>query len=130
MSDELASKDAANLYRFLQRRGFIAGDAGPLPNLLREASPLTAVDMIEAEKVGIVVWRVNVGDEVKEGHLLGEIVDIGNVDAARLPILARNNGIVFARKLQKYVRSGQIIIKIAGFDPLPWRVDCDSLLTS
>jgi len=121
VSDELASKDAANLYQFLQRRGFIAGDAGPLPSLLREASPLTAVDMIEAEKVGIVVWRVNVGDEVKEGDLLGEIVDIGNVDAARLPILARNNGIIYGRKRHRLVRPGEIIVKVAGSSTLSWR---------
>ena len=58
MSDELAQQDALALFRFLRRRGFIKGEPGPMPELLRDASPLTGVDMVVAETDGVVTWRV------------------------------------------------------------------------
>lgn len=130
VSDELAHADAAHLYRFLQRRGFVAGDPGLLPLLLRPESPLTGVDMIEAEKPGIVVWKVKVGDEVKRGDLIGEIVDIADVDAPRSSIVARTDGLVFAMRSHKLVRPGQVILKVSGLKPLEWRKGEVNLLTT
>ncbi|MBS1247549.1 MAG: hypothetical protein H6R48_338, partial [Proteobacteria bacterium] len=46
--DEDAAADAAALLRFLQRRGVIAGDPGPLPEPLCEPSPLDGVDVLTA----------------------------------------------------------------------------------
>jgi hypothetical protein len=103
--DELAVADAAAIFRFLQRRGYIsekavavagaeagagaeaevevgmdgvattatkAASAGaslpPLPPLLRPATPLTGVDMVEAPCAGVVAWRVQPGQEVWYTH--------------------------------------------------------------
>ena len=61
VNDTLALKDATALFQFLQRRGYILADTSegalplpPLPSLLRDASPLTGVDMI----------KVRVGDDI------------------------------------------------------------------
>ena len=45
--------------------------------------------------------QTEVGDMVEAGDLLGEIVCIEDVDAPRVPIVARVKGLVFARKRHK-----------------------------
>lgn len=123
VSDELASNDALNLYKFLQGRGFIQQDVIPLPipPLLRAPCPLTGMDMIKAEVTGVTVWYVKIGDIVKEGDLLGYIIDIVNVDAPRTPVITRASGLVYGIRPPRLVKPGQIIIKVAGDKPLPWR---------
>lgn len=61
------------------------------------------------------------GDEVEVGALLGEIVDIDDVDAPRVPLVASTGGIVFGRRGHKLVRPGQILVKVSGEKPLEWR---------
>ncbi len=77
--------------------------------------------MIKAHKSGVVVWRVHAGDIVNDGDVLGEIIDIVDLDAPRVPVVSRTSGIVFGLRPPKVVRPGQIIIKVAGNDVLPWR---------
>ena len=62
VSDALAAPDAAALIRFLQRRGVIAGDPGPLPAPLCAATRLDAVDVIQAPAAGILGYRADLGD--------------------------------------------------------------------
>jgi predicted deacylase len=78
--------------------------------------------MLEAKVAGVVAWRVKPGDEVITGDVLGEIVDIENIDIPRIPIIARTSGVIFSMRRHKLVRPGQVIIKIAGIDKLPWRL--------
>mmetsp|Transcript_14197 Transcript_14197/g.14827 ORF Transcript_14197/g.14827 Transcript_14197/m.14827 type:complete len:407 (-) Transcript_14197:52-1272(-) len=135
--DNIALNDAYSIYRFLQRRNIISitssspsstyttsSPPSPLSLLsltVRQATPLSGVDMIKAEKCGVVAWRVHPGDEVKEGDILGEIVDIDDLEAPRVPIRTSTSGIVFGRRGHKLVRPGQIIIKVSGIQPLEWR---------
>lgn len=127
VSDEWAESDAAALFRFLQRRGYIRGEPGPEPSLLREASPLTGVDMVTAHKAGVVTWCSKPGDHVEVGQLLGEIVDLEDVDAPREAVKARTSGVLFSLKRHHLVRPGQVISKISGYSPLPWRLTGDLL---
>lgn len=124
VSDEFASKDALALFRFLQRRGFIRApsNALPPPRLVRDASPLTGVDMVVADKDGVVAWRVAPGDMVTAGQVIGEIIDIEDVDASREPVIAKTSGLLFGLKRHHLVRPGQVIAKISGPEPLPWRL--------
>ena len=124
VSDELASADAAALFRFLQRRGYIKAPAEglpPAPALVRDASPLTAVDMIDAEVPGVVAWKVPLGAVVKAGDLLAEIVNIADPDAPRVPVISRQAGLVFGRRRHALAVPGQTIIKVAGEEELNWR---------
>lgn len=83
---------------------------------------------VQAKKSGIVAWQVRPGEAVSKGDILGEIVDIENPDAPRMPIVSATSGIVFSMARHKLVRPGQVIIKVAGSEVLEWRVG--NLLTS
>jgi predicted deacylase len=131
--DDLALADACALYRFLQRRCIVHWSSmspantytsPPAPIMhptVRDACPLSGVDMIKPSKMGVVAWKVRPGQEVSEGQVLGEIVDMEYIDEPREPIISRTSGIVFGMRTHKLVRPGQIIIKVAGRSPLPWR---------
>ena len=84
VTDELAHKDAAAIFRCLQRKGYVSPPADAaeavslvpapaVPALLREATPLAAVDFVKATAGGVATWKVQVGDWVTVGQLLGEI---------------------------------------------------------
>ena len=45
VSHELGASDAANLYRYLVRRGVVAGRAGPLPRLKSAPTPISGMDV-------------------------------------------------------------------------------------
>jgi uncharacterized protein len=83
---------------------------------------------MQANKVGIVAWQVRPGAHVEKGAVLGEIVDIEDPDTPRMPVVSRTSGVVFSIAKHKLVRTGQVIIKVAGFEELEWRVG--NLLTS
>jgi predicted deacylase len=71
---------------------------------------------------------VRTGDYVTEGQLLGEVVNIEDVDADRTPIIARNSGLIFGIRPHKLAVPGEIGIKIAGSKTLEWRTG--NLLTA
>ncbi|MBT5416196.1 MAG: succinylglutamate desuccinylase [Rhodospirillaceae bacterium] len=123
VSDALAEGDADALFRFLQDRGVVAGDPGPLPEAVGEAVPLTAVDVVRAPRAGIVAYRAALGEEVAAGDAIAEILDPMAEDTAkaRTPVHAATAGPVFTIRADKFVRPGDTIAKIRGRDPLPDR---------
>jgi predicted deacylase len=125
--DDLASKDAKNLYSFLVRRGFVEDDSvlALSPDVLasQKGLPYSGTDLMEVTAPGILAWKVNVGDTVKKGDLLGEVVNIEDVDAPRIPFIARVNGIVFSIHHHKLAVPGEDVIAIAGETPLEWRLE-------
>jgi hypothetical protein len=66
-------------------------------------------------------WTARPGDEVVAGQVLGEIVDMVDMDAARVPVVTRTSGLFFGTVNHKLVKPGQIIAKVAGNEPLSWR---------
>jgi predicted deacylase len=125
VSDELAMKDAQALYTFLTRRGYIQDDSvSTLTETLlnaQQAVPLNGVDMIEATAPGLIAWKIKAGDYVKEGQLLGEIVNIEDIDVARIPIVGKTSGIIFGLHSHKLAIPGVVMVKIAGNHSLEWR---------
>jgi uncharacterized protein len=134
VSDSLALQDAQGLYRFLVNRGFIVDDQEMISistKLLAQPSssstssvwtvPFTGVDFIEATVPGIIVWKVDIGSVVEIGQILGEIVNIEDIDQPRIPIIARNTGFVYGRDLNRLAIPGEIMIYIAGNEVLEWR---------
>ncbi len=130
VSDDFAHRDAEAIFRFLQRRGYVKSNTelGPLPSLIRDATPLTGVDMIEGPVVGVVNWLVQPGDFVTAGQLLGEIINVEDHNAPRTPVTSTTDGLVFGMRPNRLVRAGQIIIKVSGEHPLGYRTG--NLLTS
>ena len=123
VTKEYAKKDSKAIFNFLQRRGYIQGanNLESLKPLQRDASPLTGAELIEASKPGIICWNVKLGQNVKAGDILGEIVDIDEPSAPSTLIKSRIDGIVFAMRNTHIAKTGQTIIKISGNNPLPWR---------
>lgn len=116
---DLAARDARALLRFLQRRGVVAGEAGALPRLLCKATDLAAMQQVKAPIEGLVVYRRRLGDSVRAGDVVAEIV---SPFGPRAEVLAQTDGLLFARHNQPWAWPGRIIGKIAGDQPLPDRV--------
>ncbi len=124
VSDELASADAAALFRVLQRRGQVAGDPGPLPAPLAEATSLDAVDTLKAPAAGVLAYAVALGDQVAAGQTVAELVDPAakNPAEARQRVVSQTDGLVLSRRSHKYVLPGTTIAKVVGKRSLPHRV--------
>ncbi len=123
VSDELAGGDADALFRFLQRRGCLAGDPGPQPAFTGVAAPFEHTTFIWVTAPGIIAFKQPLGAMVQTGDVIAEIVDVTatTADAARTPVLAETSGRFFARSLSKLARPGQEIGKIFGTTPVEGR---------
>jgi hypothetical protein len=121
VDDALAAADAERLIAVLTRRGALAGNPPPLPPWRGTALPLAGVDMVAAPSAGIVCHRAAVGARVRKGQVVAELVDPSVEDpaAARMPLFAGCDGLLFGRIQQRFARAGDVIAKIAGADPLP-----------
>ncbi|WP_374654650.1 succinylglutamate desuccinylase/aspartoacylase family protein [Dongia sp.] len=121
--DEMATKDAAGLFRFLQRHGALAGDPGPVPAASCEGTDLEATDIVRAPSAGIIAYKVALGAEVKKGDLVAELVDplAEDQSQARQPVRAVNDGLVLSRCLRKLVSPGDGIAMIVGKTKLAHR---------
>lgn len=123
VSDECAAVDAAALLRFLQRRGVLAGEPGPLPEPSCEPTPLDGVDVLIAPAAGVLVYRKRLGEKVAAGEIVAELVDPlgGPPGTTRTPIRSTASGLLFARMTERLVRPGQKFCKVAGREPLSHR---------
>jgi predicted deacylase len=123
VSDELGAADARGLFRFLQRRGLIAGGPGPLPALAGETVDLRAVDVVKAPTTGIVAYRAALGARVQKGDVIAEIIDpmAEDVAASRTPVASGTDGLLFTRRTHKLVRAGEGIAKVLGREILAHR---------
>lgn len=123
VDDRLASQDAEGLVRFLQRRGVVKGDAGPLPAPLCEPTPLEGTDLIYAPAAGLVTYQKRLGDWVEAGEMIAELVDpfAESTDKARTPLVSKATGLFFAHMGDRMVAPGAALAKICGSTPLTHR---------
>jgi predicted deacylase len=121
--DEMATADAAGLFRFLQRHGAIAGNPGALPALKCEGTDLEATDIVRSPKAGVIAYKVALGAEIKKGDVIADLVDplADDQNKARTPIRAVNDGLVLSRCLKKLVAPGDGIAMIVGKTKLAHR---------
>jgi predicted deacylase len=123
VDDVIAARDAANIFRFLQRRRVVAGDPGPLPVPFCDGTPFEAVDMAESPVAGVIVWKRRIGERVAKGDVIAEILDpAADPSAGRTPVRAGTDGLLFAQVIQPLARPGHKIAKIAGTEKLAHRV--------
>ncbi len=121
-SHELSDLDADALYRFLCGRNVIADDPGELPEFSGIAAPFSATDTLTAKAPGIVVYTADIGQMVKAGDVLAEIIDPlseGNLVVDR--ITAAAEGLFFARSNQRLAWPGETIGKVQGTETLAHR---------
>jgi len=117
VNHRLGEADARNLYRFLVRRGLIAGRAGALPRLRAQATPIAGMDVGYSPCAGVQVYHVERGAKLRKGTPVCEIID--PMDArgprARRQVLARTDGILFSRRPDGQIAwPGKVLFRIAG----------------
>lgn len=120
VSHELASRDAENIFLFLQRRGLISGKAAELPPLINDATPLRGVAHIKASAPGVVVYFKTPGDAVHKGDLIAEIVNPLESDQNSRVSRAKStiDGILISVNVDRFARPGRMLAKVAGKEPL------------
>lgn len=122
VNDDLAGADARNLMAFLRRRGVVGGDPGPLPEALCDATPLEAVDMVRAPVSGVVARLAAVGAHVRAGEVVAQLADpLGAGNGDRVSVASAASGVVFARTDLRIARVGDVLVKVAGLEPLAHR---------
>jgi uncharacterized protein len=117
VNHKFGEADAANLYRFMVRRGIISGRAGKLPRLKAQATPMQGMDVGYSPKAGMLVYHVQRGTKVHKGQAICEVIDPADPRGpkARTQILARTDGFLFSRRLDGRVASpGMVVFRIGG----------------
>lgn len=120
----LGASDAANLYRFLVRRGLISGRAARLPRLKAQATPIAGMDVGYAPHAGMLVYHLPKGARVRKGMPVCEVIDPADPRGpqARRQVLARTDGVLFSRKPGgRLVWPGAVVFRIGGEKPLAHR---------
>ncbi len=124
VNHRLGAVDAANLYRFLVRRGVIGGRAGALPRLRARPTPVAGMDVGYSPKAGMVVYHLPKGAKVRKGEAVCEIIDPLDPRGprARTQVLAQTDGLLFSRKPDgRLAWPGGVLFRIAGAKPLAHR---------
>lgn len=130
VTHELGEGDAKNLYRFLVRRGLIAGRAGKLPRVKSEATPIGGMDVGYSPTTGILTYRVAEGSRVKKGDVICEVIDPMSArgPAARAAVVSRTDGILFSRRLNgRLAWPGMVLFRIGGAKLLAHRKGASGL---
>ncbi|WP_262298827.1 succinylglutamate desuccinylase/aspartoacylase family protein [Microvirga sesbaniae] len=112
VTHETGRADAAAMIDYLTLRGVVAGEAPAVPEALCRATPLAASEPVQAPATGILVFRTEVGTSVKEGEVIGEVIDplTGAMTLVRSP----TDGVMFARIAVRFVTRGMRLAKVAG----------------
>ncbi len=120
VSDRLAEQDGAALFRALQRHGVIAGDPGPLPEALCEATPLAGCEFVKAPAPGVLSYQVALGERVERDQVIAWLIDPAAEDpnAGRRAIRAGTAGRILSRRDRLYVQPGETLAKVVGREPL------------
>jgi uncharacterized protein len=120
VSHEHGAQDAGNICLFLQRRGYLRGQAAELPPLRNDATPLRGVEHIKAPVPGAVIFLKKPGDHIEKDEVIAEIVNPlkAGMENRITPVRSSIEGIVFSINADRLARPGRILAKIAGKIPL------------
>lgn len=125
VGDALAEEDADGLYQILQHRGIVAGaeeveieDETPV-----RAGPVEGMERIIAPTPGIISFRVPLGAEVTAGQPIADLVDPTADDPAegRIELTAGCDGLLYARRAQRFAHTGATVAKVASSRPVTSR---------
>jgi predicted deacylase len=112
---DYAEQDARALLQYLAREGIVDIPQDALPAPRCAASPLEAVEPLHAPQTGVLVFLKALGDEVKAGDAVADIVNPVTGDTAT--VRASRDGLLFASTAHRHLLRGMHICKIAGTTP-------------
>ncbi len=121
--DDMNRADAEHLYGFFQQEGLIDGPPIGQPGHAPAPSDLRATEYLRAPNAGLLVYRVELGDEVQKGDVVAELLALDGDGAfvARTPITAGTAGIILSRATTKYAWRNSYVAKIVGREILESR---------
>ena len=115
VNERLARRDAEGLLAFLERQGFIT-DSGAHPQPAELEAVAINVDQVKVVTVdgnGLVVYHRDLGERVKAGDHLADLVRLDGDGPERQPILAPADGLLFSRTQSYVVYPGAQVAMIA-----------------
>ena len=116
VSHALAQTDAQAIYAYLQHVAVLKCPQPPeIPPLKCQPTPLSGSETLYANMPGVVVFAANVGDALRQGDLVAEVIDPIANQTQR--IVAGVDGILYARIRDRYITAGGELAKIAGARP-------------
>lgn len=121
--DTLNRQDAENLYGFFQSEGVIAGETIGAKIAAAAPTDLRATEYLCAEHAGLLVYQAELGDKVKKGDCIAELLHLDGETAftGRTPVLAGTDGLLLSRRGNKYVWRNAQVAKIVGSEILESR---------
>lgn len=135
VSDDYGLRDARGLYAFFQGEGMIDGEISVKLAAPVTPTPLNATEMLRVSRAGLLAYKVGLGDRVKTGDVIADLIDLETVVdtdnpggypdkgafLARQPVVAGTDGFILSINANKYVWPGCSIAKIVGTRPLEGR---------
>ncbi|MBU3739520.1 MAG: succinylglutamate desuccinylase [Rhodoferax sp.] len=112
----LAQQDAGALLQFLCQAGLIYGPAPDLPPARCVPTPLAGSEVLKAPCSGVVVFRRQVGDDIRAGQTVCDIVDPLSAQVTELK--ASVDGVLYARTRERHAQPGMDLADIAGPTPI------------
>ncbi len=115
IDDAQGAADAAAILDHLRVRGVLAGDPPPAPPACAP-TPLAGLDRVTAPVAGVVLFTVELGETVTAGQTVALVLD--PFTGARHPCTATTAGLVWSRQHRRYVNPDEMVVVIAGAEPL------------
>jgi predicted deacylase len=125
VSHELGRGDGTALFKFLQRRGLVGGDPGPLPAPKCDITPGWGMDVGYAPRAGMIVYTKDRGTKVEAGETICEIIDPLDPFSpdCKTEMKAVAAGVLFSRKRDgQLTYPGQVVYRLACAEELPHRI--------
>lgn len=120
-----AKAEAAGLFKFMQKVGIIDErihlEKNNAPSVTPTMTRLDAVDVVKAQHAGVIEFVKNLGDTVTPDEPIAYLISFDDPDNRRKPVYSETTGIMATRNLERYVRPGHSIAKIAGTQSLTHR---------
>ncbi|TDY20453.1 putative deacylase [Paraburkholderia sp. BL6665CI2N2] len=115
VSYEVAQEDADALVDYLAWRKAIKLDATPLPELRSPATPLAGSEQFYAPVSGILIHRAKIGDTIRVGQALFDIVD--PLTDETTTIVSKTEGVFYMRRAIRFVTAGAPLGRVTGARP-------------
>ncbi|PRY08261.1 succinylglutamate desuccinylase/aspartoacylase family protein [Paraburkholderia sp. BL25I1N1] len=115
VSYEIAQEDADALVDYLAWRKAIKLDVRPLPELRSPATPLAGSEQFYAPVSGILIHRAKIGDTIRVGQALFDIVD--PLTDETTTIASKTEGVFYMRRAIRFVTAGAPLGRVTGTRP-------------
>lgn len=113
VSYEVAQEDADALVDYLVWRKAVRVDVvKPLPDLLSPATPLAGSEQFYAPVSGILIHRAKIGDTIRVGQALFDIVDPLTDETTTLT--SNTEGVLYMRRAIRFVTAGAPLGRVTG----------------